>query len=77
MDDIVSATIIAFPVRVPSPAPQPSTERLSQSLQSLSTALADQRDALQRWRVALADLSDKMRAISSNASAEALTSRGS
>jgi hypothetical protein len=76
MDDKVSATIIPFPVRVPNPAPQPPTERLSQSLQSLSTALADQRDALQRWRAALADLSDKMRTISTSASAESLTSRG-
>jgi hypothetical protein len=76
MDDKVSATIIPFPVRIPSPAPQPPTERLSQSLESLSTALADQRDALQRWRAALADLSDKMRTISTSASAESLTSRG-
>ena len=62
MDEQVSATIIPFPVRRPTGLPQ-STERLAESLRSLSAALADQRDALQRWRDALADLSAKMQAV--------------
>ena len=67
MDDKVSATIIPFPTRAPTAALQPPTERLSASLRSLSTALEEQRDALHRWRAALADLSDKMRTIGTSA----------
>ena len=63
MDEPVSATIIPFPVcrrHEPAPAAAASTERLSESLRSLSSALSEQRDALQRWRDALSELSAKM-----------------
>ncbi len=66
MDEPVSATIIPFPVRPrpdPVSGPVQSTERLSESLRGLSAALAEQRDALQRWRDALAELSAKMQSM--------------
>ena len=64
MDQPVSATIIPFPVRSRGTDAPQSTERLSESLRSLSAALTEQRNALQRWREALAELSDKMNTMS-------------
>ncbi|WP_158742475.1 hypothetical protein [Acidisphaera sp. L21] len=40
-----------------------SAQRLSLALAGLSTALADQRDATQRWKSALEDLAAKMRTL--------------
>ena len=65
MDDQVSATIIPFPVRSSGTDVPPPTQRLSESLKSLSVALTEQRDALQRWRDALAELSEKMKTMNS------------
>ena len=40
-----------------------SAQRLTFALNGLTTALADQRDATQRWKSALEDLATKMRTI--------------
>jgi uncharacterized coiled-coil protein SlyX len=41
-----------------------SAQRLTYALNGLSNALADQRDATQRWKSALEDLANKMRTLS-------------
>ena len=64
MDEQLTATIIPFPARNRSSGELgQSAERLSTSLTSLSVALAAQKDALQRWRSALADLQERMQTI--------------
>jgi len=52
---IRSATIIPFPTRPGSTASDPR-ERLALALQSLNTALADQRSAIATWRDVLGEL---------------------
>ena len=86
MTDQLTATIIPFPIRVRSGAPEKveaastppavqsaqrtqsnglasSSQRLTQALAGLSTALADQKEATQRWKAAIEDLAAKMRAV--------------
>jgi hypothetical protein len=63
MDQLTSAEIILFPgrqVAAPSVAP---TERLSNALSALSAALAEQQQAVQKWREAMTDLANCMRAL--------------
>ena len=40
-----------------------SSDRLNAALASLSAALADQKEATQRWKVAIEDLATKMRTL--------------
>ena len=65
MNDPTTAEIIAFPGH-PRPTPlTQSTERLAAALSSLSSALRDQGDALQRWREALRTLSQSVNTVNS------------
>jgi hypothetical protein len=50
-----TATIIAFPPR-PTPAASPPVDRLTRALESLNTAMLQQRAALAAWRGALGEL---------------------
>jgi len=65
-----SAEIILFPTdRLSTPfygpaAPCPPDERLSTALKTLSAALAEQQQAVQRWRDAMAELAACMRTLS-------------
>jgi hypothetical protein len=71
--DLVPQALKTIPPLVPARPAQPvtgkpqdlsaSTQRLSQALSGLSAALADQRDATQRWKSALEDLAAKMRTL--------------
>jgi hypothetical protein len=70
MAEPMSAEIIPFPA-APSatpfyiPAvPPPAGDTLSAALDSLSDALTEQHYAIQRWRVAMADLATSMRTLS-------------
>jgi ABC-type transporter Mla subunit MlaD len=72
--DVQTGTVIPFPKR---PAPVPATrripmitagqsqepERLRRALDSLNTALADQRAALKVWRSAMVELKDSTAAL--------------
>ena len=61
MDEQLTATIIPFPARRSDGGDLGrSAERLSTALISLSAALTEQRDALRRWRDALADLQQRV-----------------
>jgi hypothetical protein len=53
----VTAEIIAFPLRRPSPGADEGQERLRRALVGLDQAVAGQRAAVAAWRNALADLS--------------------
>jgi uncharacterized coiled-coil protein SlyX len=65
-----SADIIPFPMtRLSAPDASPaatisSEDRLSTALSALSHALAEQQEAVQRWRDALAELAASMRTLS-------------
>jgi hypothetical protein len=50
-----TAAIIAFPAR-PKPVASPPEDRLARALESLNTAMMEQRAALAAWRGALGDL---------------------
>jgi uncharacterized coiled-coil protein SlyX len=70
MADRASADIIPFPMsRLSAPHGSPaatvaSEDRLSAALKALSLALAEQQEAVQRWRDALAELATSMRTLS-------------
>lgn len=57
-----TAQIIAFPVRA-KPAP-PAEDRLARALASLNAALAEQSEAVAKWRGALAELKTTTGALS-------------
>ena len=68
---VASAPAGPAPARLPATPPHvranalaSSSQRLSQALANLSSALADQKDATQRWKSAIEDLATKMRTIS-------------
>jgi hypothetical protein len=71
------ADIIPFPSTRSSAAPAshlvpgPSDQRLSTALHALSKALAEQQEAVQRWRDALVELAASMRALGGDPAKEA------
>jgi hypothetical protein len=72
MDQSITAEIILFPTRqiaAPSTLALAPTERLSNALTALSVALAEQQQAVQRWREAMTDLANCMRALGGDLSA--------
>ncbi len=68
--ELVLEPTSALTAPTPAPARQQandlshSSQRLTQALANLSAALADQKEATQRWKRAIEDLAAKMRALS-------------
>lgn len=64
MNDIFpGATILPFPRRPATPAPDPAGERLRQALAALERAVAAQKQAVGEWRGALASLHGNVQAL--------------
>ena len=78
MSEPISAEIILFPARhkiSPPSLPLAPTERLSNALTALSAALAEQQRAIQRWREAMTDLANCMRALGGDLTASEAAER--
>ena len=79
MDERATAEIIPFPMREVAAAPAPTLspaasdpERLGAAFSSLATAMAEQREAVQKWRDAVKQLSTHMQTLSETLDASKL-----